>query len=110
MKRFFLMMFALAEFAKAAEPTLTDFWSGRAVFSVSGESLNTDTRSGLHFLSDVKQADGRYFVYYIRNDGLPGTGLAYTRDWKTFADAGTVLRPGPKGSWDNGMAAFADVW
>jgi hypothetical protein len=58
----------------------------------------------------VKQADGRYFVYFIRNESLTGTGLAYTRDRKSSTDAGTILRPDPRGSWDDAMAAFADVW
>jgi hypothetical protein len=29
--------------ANAAEPTLNDFWNGRAGFSVTSETLNTDT-------------------------------------------------------------------
>ncbi|NJM54733.1 MAG: hypothetical protein HC841_01300 [Verrucomicrobiae bacterium] len=106
--------------ANSAEPMLSDFWSGRAVFSITGESLDTDTRKGLHFLSDVKQPDGRYAVFYIRNEGavtLSGTvfplqsvGLAYTRDWKTFNDAGRVLPRGVPGAFDERIASFADVW
>ncbi len=106
--------------AHAVEPTLNDFWTGQAIFSVTGETLNTDTRSGLHFLSNVKQSDGRYFVYYIRNEGevtIGGTkfplqcvGLAYTRDWRTFTDAGRVLPRGGSGTFDERIASFADVW
>ena len=110
MKTVILAVSVLTGSACASEPSLNDFWEGKARFAVSSESLDTDTRSRLHFLSDVKQSDGRYFVYYIRNKDRMGTGLAYTRDWKSFTDAGTVLCPGAAGAWDARMSAFADVW
>lgn len=103
-----------------AEPTLDDFASGRAIFQVSDDSLDTNTRKAMHFLSDVKHPDGRYFVYYIRNEGsvnlggtifpLQAVGLAYTRDWRTFTDAGRVLPRGGAGAFDERIASFADVW
>lgn len=119
MKTIFLSLLTAAA-GFAAEPTLDDLWSGRAIYQVTNETLNTDTRSGMHFLSDVKHPDGRWFVYYIRNEGsanvggtafpLQTVGLAYTRDWRTFTDAGRVLPRGGAGTFDERIASFADVW
>lgn len=116
----FLAILVLPAVLHAQEPTLADFWEGRASFAVAVASLDTDTRKGLHFLSDVRQPDGTYFVYYIRNEGvvwLGGTrfplqtvGLATTRDWKQFKDRGAVLPRGGPGSFDERIASFADVW
>jgi hypothetical protein len=104
----------------AQNPTLSDFWEGRASFTVAAESMDTDTRMGLHFLSEVRQTDGTYFVYFIRNEGairmgdtdfpLQTVGLATTVDWKKFKDRGSVLPRGGPGSLDQRIASFADVW
>jgi hypothetical protein len=115
----FIAVLLLHTILHAQQPTLTDFWEGRALFSVAAESLNTDTRSGLHFLADVPQPDGTYWVYYIHNEGsvplsgsdfpLQTVGLAMTRDWRTFKDLGRVLPRGGHGTFDARIASFADV-
>jgi hypothetical protein len=104
-----------------AEPTLTDFWNGKAMWVKDTDNIGRDF--GFHFIS-ILHDGGDIQAYYIHNyraadSKLKSTvGRARSRDGVTWTDDGMVLDVSHTTtggatnalSWDDRLASFPGIW